>query len=72
MRPTEQFLPRLFAGKYPENFIGPLAFELTEQIFQIFETGNALNIFALYQTPKYNHQAAVSDRQISPKHGASI
>ena len=71
-RPIEQFLPRAFTGKNPENFFGPLTLQLLEQVFQIFETGNALDVFMLQQTPRTHHQPAVSNRQIRRKYGAPV
>ncbi len=37
-RPIEQFLSCAFAGKDPENFSGPLPFQLAQQMFQILQT----------------------------------
>ena len=39
---------------------------------QIFETGNAPDVFASLQAPQDDHQTAVSNRQIGGKHGAPI
>src|SRR6266542_4931001 len=71
-QPINQFSSRAFVRQDPENLSGPLAFQFAEQMLQIFETGNALEVFALQQAPQEDHQPAVSNRQISSEHGAPI
>ncbi len=41
-------------------------------MFQIFETGNAVDFLASQQAPQDDHQAAVGNRQIGRKHGTPI
>jgi hypothetical protein len=41
-------------------------------MFQIFETGNAPDVFVLQQAPRAHHQPAVSNRQIRRKYGAPV
>ena len=41
-------------------------------MFQVFETGNAVDFLALQQAPKDDHQPAVSNRQIGSNHGMPI
>src|SRR5205814_9959523 len=41
-------------------------------MFQIFETGNALDVFVLQQAPRAHHQPAVSNRQVRRKYGAPV
>jgi hypothetical protein len=41
-------------------------------MFQIFETGNAMDFLASQQAPQDDHQAAVSNRQIGRNHGTPV
>src|SRR4029077_10374234 len=64
-------LARAFVWKNPKNF-SPLTVQLAEKMFQIFETGNALDALTSQQAPYDDHQTAVSNRHIGRNNCAPI
>ena len=68
VRPIQQFPSRAFVGQNPENFCCPSVFQLCEQSFQIFKTGNARHFFTSQQSPHDDHQTAIPDRQVGREH----
>ena len=55
---------RVSFGKHPEKLPFSSRFQVSEQLFQIFEAGNALNLFDVATIARPNHQTAVSDCEV--------